>query len=247
MRLRQVALVARELDPVVADLRAVLGLGEPYADPGVGVFGLRNAVFPIGDTFLEVVSPVEEGTTAGRLLERRGGDGGYMAIFQTEDLAQHRSRLTKLGVRIVWETTLDDAATLHLHPKDVGGAIVSLDAMVPPESWRWAGPDWKSRVRTEVVSEIVGVELQSGDPAKLGARWAEVLDQRGSRVGDEYAIPLEGGSVRFVREEDGRGEGVSGVDVRARDRAKALAAARARGLELSGDEVKICGTRFRLV
>jgi hypothetical protein len=247
MRLRQVALVARELDPVVADLRAVFGLGEPYPDPGVGVFGLRNAVFPIGDTFLEVVSPVEEGTTAGRLLDRRGGDGGYMAIFQTEHLAMHRSRLTRLGVRIVWETTLEDAATLHLHPKDVGGAIVSLDTMDPPESWRWAGPDWKSRVRTDVVSEIVGVELQSGDPARLAARWAEVLDKSAARVGDEYAIALEGGSVRFVREEDGRGEGVSGVDLRATDRARALAAARARGLALSGDEVRICGTRFRLV
>jgi hypothetical protein len=247
MRLRQVALVARELDPVVADLRAVFGLGEPYADPGVGVFGLRNAVFPIGDTFLEVVSPVEEGTTAGRLLERRGGDGGYMAIFQTEHLAMHRARLTRLGVRIVWETTLEDAATIHLHPKDVGGAIVSLDTMDPPESWRWAGPDWKSRVRTEVVREIVGAELQSGDPARLAARWAEVLDKSASPAGDEYAIRLEGGSVRFVREEDGRGEGVSGVDLRATDRERALAAARARGLLLSGDEVGICGTRVRLV
>ncbi len=247
MRLRQVALVAKELDPVVADLRAVLGLAEPYPDPGVGVFGLRNAVFPIGDTFLEVVSPVEDGTTAGRLLDRRAGDGGYMAIFQTDDLAAHRTRLTRLGVRIVWETTLEDAATLHLHPKDVGGAIVSLDAMDPPESWRWAGPDWKSRVRTDVVSEIVGVELQSGDPARLAARWAEVLDKGVEQRGGEREIALEGGAIRFVREEDGRGEGVSGVDVRASDRKRALDAARARGLALSGDEVRICGTRFRLV
>jgi hypothetical protein len=247
MRLRQVALVARDLDPVVADLRAVLGLGEPYPDPGVGVFGLRNAVFPIGDTFLEVVSPVEEGTTAGRLLDRRGGDGGYMVILQTDDLAAHRARLTRLGVRIVWETTLPDAATLHLHPKDVGAAIVSLDAMDPPESWRWAGPGWKSRARTDVVSEIVGVELQSGDPARLAERWAQVLDRRAERRGDEHAIDLAGGAIRFVREEDGRGEGVSGLDVRATDRERALAAARARGKAISGDEVSICGTRIRLV
>ena len=36
-------------------------LGEPFDDPGVAQFGLRNAVFAIGDTFLEVVSPSSAG------------------------------------------------------------------------------------------------------------------------------------------------------------------------------------------
>ncbi len=75
-RLRQAVLAARDLDAVAGELRAELGLGEPYADPGVGYFGLRNAVFALGDTFLEVVSPVEPDTAAGRLLERHGGDCG---------------------------------------------------------------------------------------------------------------------------------------------------------------------------
>src|SRR4051812_18782707 len=69
-RLRQVALVARELEPVAGRIRSELGLGEPFRDPGVGEFGLQNVVFAIGDTFLEVVSPVREGTTAGRYLDR---------------------------------------------------------------------------------------------------------------------------------------------------------------------------------
>ncbi len=101
MRLRQVALVARELGPVVDDLRAVFGLGEPYNDPGVSVFGLENAVMPVGDSFLEVVSPAHTDTTAGRLLERRRGDGGYMVILQTDDLEHERAHMQALGVRIV--------------------------------------------------------------------------------------------------------------------------------------------------
>ncbi len=246
MRLRQVALVARKLAPAVAEIRDVLGIEVGFNDPGVATFGLENAVFPVGDTFLEVVAPVKEGTTAGRLLERRGGDGGYMVILQVDDLARHRPRLERLGVRIVWQANLRDAATLHLHPKDVGAAILSLDWMDPAESWKWAGPDWKSRVRTGVVSEIVGVELQSGDPRALAERWAEVLGLRAARAGDEWRIALDGGAIRFVRDEDGRGEGVSGVDLRAADRTRALEAARARGLAISGDEVRLCGTRFRL-
>ena len=57
-RLRQAVVAASELDPVVERLRAELGLGEPFSDPAVAFFGLRNAVFALGDSFLEVVSPV---------------------------------------------------------------------------------------------------------------------------------------------------------------------------------------------
>src|SRR5215213_9266779 len=48
VRLRQAVLVARDLDPVSKRLRDELGLGEPFADPGVGAFGLHNAVYAIG-------------------------------------------------------------------------------------------------------------------------------------------------------------------------------------------------------
>jgi len=54
-RLRQAVIAAQDLDKVAGELRDRLGLGEPYCDPGVAYFGLRNAVFALGDTFLEVV------------------------------------------------------------------------------------------------------------------------------------------------------------------------------------------------
>ncbi len=108
MRIRQVALVAHQLEPVVADLCAVLGIEICFRDEGVGAFGLENALMPVGDTLLEVVSPIRSETSAGRYLERRGGDAGYMVLLQSEDLGADRQRLDRLGVRIVWETTLPD-------------------------------------------------------------------------------------------------------------------------------------------
>ena len=160
MRIRQVAMVAATLQPVVADLCEVLGLEVSCNDPGVGEFGLENAVIPVGDTFLEVVAPIQEGTTAGRLLERRGGDGGYMVLIQVDDLDAARRRMAELNVRVVWESVHDDATTMHLHPKDVGGAILSLDIANPPESWRWAGPGWQDKVHTDRVSGVIGVDVQ---------------------------------------------------------------------------------------
>ena len=198
-RLRQVALVARDLTPTSAVLAAGLGLPAPFADPGVGEFGLANAVYEAGSDFLEVVSPACDGTTAGRLLERRG-DGGYMAIFQLagfDDLRAARERLGTLGVRTVWQVDLDDIASSHLHPKDVPGAIVSVDATEPPASWRWGGPRWTGRTPDPAPGGgIASITVAVEDPGAAARRWAEVLG-----CGLD---PLPSGQeVRFVAGDEG--------------------------------------------
>ena len=248
MRIRQIALVARELEPVVSDLCAVFGIEVAYRDPGVKVFGLENAVMPVGETFLEVVSPVREGTTAGRYLARRGGDGGYMVIVQAEELASHRQRLKDLGIRIAWETDQGAAATLHLHPKDLGGAILSIDAMDPWESWAWAGSEWRNAVRTEAVSRVAAVEIEAADPEAMAARWAAALGRTAPETAATLPrIVLEDGEIRFVPARDARSEGVCGVDLVVADRARVLAAARERGCGGGDDAVTVGGTRFRLL
>ncbi|MCK6553456.1 VOC family protein [Candidatus Binatia bacterium] len=247
LRLRQVALAARDLESVVDDLCAVLGIEVAYRDPGVGVFGLRNAVMPVGDTFIEVVSPVQEGTTAGRFLDRRGGDGGYMAIFQCDDLDVARVRVAAAGVRIVWSIDLPEARTIHLHPRDVGGAIVSLDTMVPPASWQWAGPHWRERVRSEVAIGIVGAEIEADDIEATAARWAAVLGVGVTVEGESRRVTLDGGEVRFVPAAAGRGDGMVTVDLAVADLARLLGTARRRGLAVTGNRVRIGGVSFRAV
>lgn len=248
MRLRQLALVARDLDRVSEEILSVLAPGAPFADPGVATFGLRNAVFPVGDTFLEVVSPEAPDTTAGRFLDRRGGDAGYMVIVQTESRAADLARLAALGVRVVWEIEFPDISTLHLHPRDVGGAILSLDVAEPSESWRWAGPDWRARSRTEAVVAIEAVDLQSHDPVGLAERWSAVLGRPLAPDDDGIRrIALDAGEIRFVPAADDAAEGIAAIALRAVDRAGILARARDRGLDCAASEFTLCGTRIRLV
>jgi hypothetical protein len=170
LRFRQAVFAACDLDAAVADLRDELPLGEPYADPGVALFGLRNAVMPMGDTFVEVVSPVREGTAAGRFLDRHG-DGPYMAMFEIDDLAGARARAAAVGIREVWSIELDDIAAVHLHPADMGAAIVSLDRPRPPGSWRWAGPDWAPHGD----ARLTGLTVTARDADALADRWETVL------------------------------------------------------------------------
>lgn len=212
-RLRQVALVARDCGQVAAELREAFGWAEPFHDPGVGQFGLTNAVFAVGDTFVEVVAPKQPDTTAGRYLERRGGDGGYMAIFQIPDLAAARERIADLGIRVVWTAELPDIVGTHLHPKDVPGAIVSLDWTVPAESWRWAGPAWTGQAPDHAPGGVTGLTVEVLDPPAVAQRWTQVLDLTATADGRATVIPLpdSGQVLRFVPVPAGRGEGITEV------------------------------------
>ena len=240
MRLIQVALVTEKLAPVVDALCERLSLEVAFKDPGVAVFGLENAVLPVGDTFIEVLAPVKEGTTGGRYLKRRGGDTGYMVILHAGgELAPHRERLRRAGVRIAWEGEIGAKAKegfgaawqgIHLHPADTGGALLSLDHTDPRDAWPAAGPRWREHVRTDVVRELVAAELQSDDPERLASRWSEVL----GRPVANGEIALDRGRLRFVPARDGRGEGLAGIDLLAADRQRA------------GETFEIGGMRLRL-
>jgi hypothetical protein len=212
-RLRQVALVATDCERTARQLQQLFSWPEPFHDPGVGRFGLTNAVFAVGDTFVEVVAPVQPATTAGRYLERRGGDSGYMAIFQMPDLTLARRRVADAGVRVVWTADLGDIAGTHLHPKDVPGAIVSLDWADPPESWRWAGPQWTGHAPQHQSGGLCGLTVEVPDPPRAAARWAEVLGLTVTDNGGTATIQLEhaGQDLRFVPAGSSRGEGITEV------------------------------------
>lgn len=217
-RLRQAVLAAHDLDAVAGALRDALGLQEPFSDPGVQHFGLRNAVFALDGTFLEVVSPLRPDTAAGRLLARRGGDCGYMLMFQVPDLVAARKRAREQGVREVFEVELEDIEEVHLHPVDTRAAIVSLSRPRPPESWRWGGPDWERR---SAKAQIAGATIAVAQPVGVAARWQAILDVELGDIGVSVSADemerglteimvrgagqggsLEIGGVRFVLENE---------------------------------------------
>lgn len=240
IRMRQICLVARSLAPVVDELRAGLGLEVCHRDPGVGKYGLENALFPVGDGFLEVVAPVREGTTAGRYLERRGGDGGYMVITQCDDLAPRRKRCEALSVRIANEIGYPEYHELQLHPRDVGAAMLSFawqaGARAPGGPWHpaaWHG-EGEPGGGASLIRAMTAAELQSEDPDRLARRWSDLIE-RPVRVQDgQRLIALDDATLRFTEATDGRGEGLAGLDLMCADPAR-------RGLVL------ISGIRFRLL
>jgi len=249
IRLRQVALVTRDLDAVVGELRSTFALEVAHRDPAVAAFGLRNAVLPVGHEFIEVVSPTREGTAGGRQLERLGGDGGYMVICQCDDHPPRRRRaVEELGIRTVLEFSDEHYTCMQLHPSDTGGAFLEIDWQADTSvggDWWPAGQsgEWKAAIRTDVIDAITAVEVQAADPDAVAARWSEIVELP---VADR-SIALDNARVDFVDATDGRGDGLGGMTVHAVDADRAFAAARERGLPVDGDVILLCGTRVRVV
>jgi hypothetical protein len=255
IRLRQIAVVASDLHRTGLDIGTVLGVEACFTDPGVKQFGLKNTLWPVGTQFLEVVTPIAENTAAGRYANRRNGDTGYMVITQVDDAPHRRARAAELGIRIAFDMAHPETGHdgLQLHPADTGGTFFEMDQMTdeggdePGGPWVPAGKNWEPYVRTDLVGGISAAELQSPDPERLAARWAEIADLAlGRDAAGHPTIGLDNAELRFVEESDGRGEGLGGIDVITNDRDGVLAGARARGCYVSDDEVAVAGLRVYL-
>ena len=234
LRLRQICLVAPTLEPATGSLCHALETRVFYRDPNVAKYGLENAVMPIGNTFLEVVAPTRDGTAAGRYLTRRNGEGGYMIILDTDDIAPWIGHVASVGVRVAADLDYPGAYRgLKLHPRDTGGCLLEINWSQGAEQGAYhpAGPDWCGG---PAMPAIVGATVQSDDPAALAARWSAIL-QRPAR---NNAIALDRGTIHFTKSKDGCGEGLSGIDIRKPP---------GRELTPSDTTLALCGVAIRIV
>ncbi len=237
-RIRQLVFASTE-QADIERLRHVLDLGEGYIDPGVGEFGLTNGVFSLGDQFLEVVVPVKDNTAAGRFIDRSGGVGGYMAIFQTDDLAGVRRRADDLHIRRVWNIDRPDISASHLHPADIGAAIVSIDEAHPEGSWLWGGPGWRDKSRP---GGLLRLDVDAIDPQALSERWGRVLRVPSQSVGHGiYDLELGEHIISF---KPGERDLLSGYVLRHPDANGCLARAREIGLEADSQSFTFTGVRI---
>ena len=250
MRLRQVCLVASDLEPAIQSQSSLLDTEICYRDPGIAFFGLENALLPLGTDFLEVVAPIEAETAASRHLERRG-EGGYMLLLQCEDGVATREHALGQGARAVWQHDEDGIHATHFHPRSVPGAILSLDSMAPGPGdsgpglrWDWAGPDWRKHLRANGIQGLAGARIEASQPETVADRWSSVLGlPRDS--GPELSIGLENGALGF-------GENASADAVLTEfgilhaDPGAVLERARALGLAIEGSRVSIAGIRIDL-
>lgn len=251
--LRQICLVGSDLAAIRADLEAVFDTPVCHVDPAVEKFGLENILLAFGSQFLEVVSPIREGTAAGRYIARHG-DGGYMVITQVCDKADQdmvRTNAAARGVRVAYDSDRGHWHLMQLHPGDMGAAFLEVewdDVGDVTGHWNPAdGKAWQEAPVTGTVQAILAAELQSDDPVALAVHWSAVTGAPVEDRGGIPHVPLANAALRFVQDTDGRGAGLGALDIQVTDAARVMTAARRRGLNVADRQVTVCGTRFNLI
>jgi len=250
-RLRQICLVATDLPRVIADMQAIFGVKLAYQDPHVRRYGLQNALFPFGLAFVEIVSPVEADTAAGRFLERSGGIGGYMAIFNCSDPERRGRHANTLGVRTAHTIDHPGFHAVQLHPRDCRAAMIEFDRTEGEEDLRGpygpaGGTGWTATIRTDVTKRLAKIVLESLDPAGLGRHWAPILEMPFVADSDGGRIEADMTAIQFARGDGGR-EILRTLVIEVADRAGIEARAEERGYPVSDIGVEFCGVRFQLM
>jgi hypothetical protein len=234
LRLRQICLVAPRLAPAADAIGAILGLPVCHRDPAVGAYGLENALFVCGHQFLEVVAPIRDGTAAGRFLQRSGGRGGYIAIFDTHDPERRRAHAQALGVRVAHVMQQPGFFGIQLHPADCRATMLEFDRSDGNErldgAYWPAGSHWLAFQRLDRVRGIRCIDVISPTPDDLAAHWARIFDVPLQRDAQGAAVlRFELGAVRFVPARDGHAERLDALHIDAADAEQVLGAARAAG------------------
>ena len=256
LRLRQVCLVGHWLAPVADTVQAVFGLPVCHRDPAVARFGLENALFALGSSFLEIVAPTQAGTAAGRFLARSGAPGqergGYMLIFDCDAPEAFRQRAGLMGVRVAFSLDHPDYQGVQLHPRDCRAAILEFDHTVGGQAldgpYHPAGAHWQAGRRADRVSGLALAEVESPDPAGLARHWSALLGWPARADADgSQRFDFDFGALRIVAAPAGTPERIAALQVAVADPAAVLAAAALHACLLDGGRFLLAGMWFEPV
>lgn len=126
-KIDHLGIVVRDLDAAIAHWKELLGLEmvhrEVVEDQGVEV-----AKFPVGESAVELISPIKDGTGIAGFLEKRG-EGIHHICFEVNDLEGALAGLAESGARLIDKKPRIGAGgdlVAFLHPKAANGVLTEL-------------------------------------------------------------------------------------------------------------------------
>jgi len=98
LRIRHLTLAVRDIDAARAAFETLFG-AEASATMDVAAFGARTQDLTLGESTVELASPIERDGALQRFIERRG-EGVYTVALEVDDLDAAVAELSARGVRV---------------------------------------------------------------------------------------------------------------------------------------------------
>ena len=124
-KIHHVGVVVRSADEALGFFRDTLGLSVSK-DQVIEDQGVRGVLLPVGESEIELLEPVREGTGVARFLEK--GEGMHHVCFESDDVAKELDAAAAKGLQLIDKTPRPGLAGMigFLHPKATGGVLVEF-------------------------------------------------------------------------------------------------------------------------
>ena len=122
-----IGIAVDDLDDAVERYRLRLGV-EPVHRERVEDQGVEEVLFPVGESYIQLLGALAPDTPVGRFLATRGAGVHHLA-YRVDDVAVALDALRADEVRLIDETPRPGSrGTLiaFVHPKSMGGVLVEL-------------------------------------------------------------------------------------------------------------------------
>lgn len=128
-RIHHVAIAVADLDEGTS-IWGPDGLGLPEEGrEEVATQRTRVAMLPVGESRIELIEPMDEGSAVSRHLSKRG-PGIHHICFEVDDLRAEMVRLSAAGMRFTSDEPAPGAhgsLVAFVHPKSTGGVLLELN------------------------------------------------------------------------------------------------------------------------
>ncbi|MBI5947144.1 MAG: methylmalonyl-CoA epimerase [Chloroflexi bacterium] len=125
-KVHHVGIVVKSADEALNFYRDALGL-PVTADRVIEDQGVRGVLLQIGESEIELLEPVREGTGVARFLETRG-EGMHHVCFESDDVDKELDAARAKGIQLIDEKPRLGLAGMicFLHPKSNHGVLVEF-------------------------------------------------------------------------------------------------------------------------
>lgn len=126
-KIDHIGVAVRDLEEALTVYRDGLGIGDVHIED-VPEQGVRVAVFHMGESRIELLSPLRPDSPVGKFLESRGPGVHHIALG-VENLVDALEDLKSKGFRLIDEkpkTGAGGASIAFIHPRSTLGTLIEL-------------------------------------------------------------------------------------------------------------------------